>query len=177
MYLFKDDLSLHKTFMWVLQADKPSGTCIIIIYWRRAKTWVFRGKQSWVLQSCFVFHKDFTVICNKEVFEPVNWYSSSQLERAYMEEWKANVLLKGSCTTFSNSILRLCCSKPKADRAYPQSGRAVLLHQAWLYLSIWDFFGIVTDSLVYHLPFPTLTLHWSPSKSVDITGIFNCITR
>lgn len=94
LYLFKDDLSLHKTFMWVLQADKPSGTCIIIIYWKRAKTWVFRGKQSWVLRSCFVFHKDFTVMRNKEVFEPltdtevVSWKGLTWKNEKLMSFWK-----------------------------------------------------------------------------------------
>lgn len=92
MCLFKDGLSLQKTLMWVLQADKPSGTCIIMNYWSRAKTWVFRGKQSWVLWSCFVSHNDFTVMCNKGLFDPVNQSRKSQLERAYKEEWKTNVL-------------------------------------------------------------------------------------
>lgn len=61
-------------------------------YWSRAKTWVSRGKQSWVLRSCFVSHNDFTVMCNKGLFDPVNPSRKSQLERAYTREWETRVL-------------------------------------------------------------------------------------
>lgn len=77
----------------------------------------------------------------------------------------------------SNSILRLCCSQPNTCPDYSQSCRAVLLHQLWPYLSIWDW-GVSSPrvvsitSLCPHWPTP-----WSPSKSVDTTGIFNSITR
>lgn len=162
--------------MWVLQADKPSGTWIIMNYWSRAKTWVFRGKQSWVLRSCFVSHNAFTVMCNKGLFDPVNRYRKSQLERAHTKQWKTNVLLRASCT-FPTAFWRLCCSQPNACHGYPQSCRAVLLHQPWPSLSIWDC-GVSSPTVLCNISLsPHGPVSWSPSKSVVTTGIFNSITR
>lgn len=74
----------------------------------------------------------------------------------------------------SDGILRLCCSQPVCP-GYWLSCRAVLLHQPWPYLSIWDH-GVLSLTVLYITsPCPHWPLPWSPSKSVDITGIFNSI--
>lgn len=110
-------------------------------------------------------------MCNKGPFDPVNQSRKSQLERAYTKEWKTNMFWEHLVPPFQQH-LRLCCSQP-ACPGYSQSCRAVLLHQPWPYLSIWDH-GILSLTVLYITsPCPLWPLHWSPSKSVDI--IFNSI--
>lgn len=156
MCLFKDGLSLQKTLMWVLQADKPSGTCIIMNYWSRAKTWVFRGKQSWVLWSCFVSHNDFTVMCNKGLFDPVNQSRKSQLERAYREEWKTNVLWEHLVPPFQQHFKALLPPTQHVAWLFTvlQSCTAASTLTLSEHLRLWS---IICDSLGRPLPLPTPT--------------------
>lgn len=143
-------------------------------YWSRAKTWVFRGKQSWVLWSCFVSHNDFTVMCNKGLFDPVNQSRKSQLERAYKEEWKTNVLWEHLVPPFQqhfktaapNPTRVLVTQSPAELYCYINPDLTWVLEIVEYYLTV-----LYITSLCPHWPVP-----WSPSKSVGTTGIFNSIT-
>lgn len=110
-------------------------------------------------------------------FEPLNQYRKSQLERAYTEEWESSVLLRASCTTrpaaLQGSALKIQAD-PVTD-SHAGQYRYISPDLTWVFLGL--FFRITSDSPVSP-PFPPRwPTHWSPSKSVGITGISNSITR